>query len=822
MQSLASSSVTPLSIEPLESRIAPAVILEFTDNVDGDTVKLLSDKALTAAVSYAPNGSVAEILITGAGLDGASLTTVVTKSANGDGLVNIGRIMATGIDLGVVTVKGDLGKIVSGNASNPLPGLKGLKVLSLGAFGTATQGTGNLISQITGDIGAVTVTGDLHGNLRATGVMGTVKIGGDVRGGDESGSGRLLAVGFKSVSIGGDLVAGEGDESGKVVSSGNLGMLMIRGSVYGARDMTADELTAQIDITGKAGNITIGRDVFGGVSEQKFLEVTGDAGAITVKGSIFGGAGKLSGAIKVTGKTGLLTIGRDIRGSGGDFAATIVVNGFVGGFKLGGSLFGGPGLYQDGVRPYHIELGGSTGPIVIGGSIIADTGRGSGTVLLGTSAPSLFIGGSIIGGGTETPNVFPFPGGSVAIGDVKKVTIGGDLRESAFGGGGFLGGNIGSFLLKGSVFAAQDIGTSLTGNRVLSLGSVGTARIEGSIYGSADFMGNQYTVGIATVKKLDILGSLIGFNGGRGGAVLIGGDATSVTVKGSLFAGAGGGSGNLEVTGKIGTLNVSGVVTSQVISPSIGKVTIRGDLIGSLQAANGFGSITLGGSVLGGSIISNQSLGVVKIGGSVSSGGANGTFTLNANRATSIAIAGDVLGNAQLNAGVFYFGGSAGVVTIGGDLRSTTSIPAQALFAVGGGDGFTSFKVKGDVSNAIIGAGLQNFLQGTNADARLGIIEIGGNFIASSIVAGVVRGADGDYGTGDDAVHFSPNGTPEVSTIAAVTIRGQAIGTSDMNDHYGIVAQKIGPVKVGLKTYIYAAAPIELDPVFDEVKMLQL
>src|SRR4051794_37589975 len=118
-------------VEPLEARIAPAVILTFTD-IDGDTVEIVSNKALTASLTKTPAQNPAELLITGAGLDGANLSTIVAQGADGDGFVNIGRIVATGLDLGTVTVKGDLGKIVCGNTGNPLPAIKALKVRSMG------------------------------------------------------------------------------------------------------------------------------------------------------------------------------------------------------------------------------------------------------------------------------------------------------------------------------------------------------------------------------------------------------------------------------------------------------------------------------------------------------------------------------------------------------------------------------------------------------------------------------------------------------------------------------------------------------------------
>jgi hypothetical protein len=63
--------------------------------------------------------------------------------------------MLSGIDLGVVTVKGDLGKILCGDGNADKPALKSLSVRSMGVFGTATQNGGDLLSFLTGDVGSI-------------------------------------------------------------------------------------------------------------------------------------------------------------------------------------------------------------------------------------------------------------------------------------------------------------------------------------------------------------------------------------------------------------------------------------------------------------------------------------------------------------------------------------------------------------------------------------------------------------------------------------------------------------------------------------------
>src|SRR4051812_28831158 len=118
-----------MNIEPLESRIAPASVLLFTDG-DGDSVKVTSTVGDLNAPGVATlNDFYAGKMLTlldlrDASFQGASIKTIVTKAPGGDGVVHIGRIDATGRDLGSVTIKGDLGVIDAGDPGAPAPALR--------------------------------------------------------------------------------------------------------------------------------------------------------------------------------------------------------------------------------------------------------------------------------------------------------------------------------------------------------------------------------------------------------------------------------------------------------------------------------------------------------------------------------------------------------------------------------------------------------------------------------------------------------------------------------------------------------------------------
>ncbi len=839
-------------IEPLESRIAPAIILTFTD-IDGDKVDVVSNKALIASVTFTAGQNPAEMIINGAGLDGANLAVLVKRAATGDGLVNIGRIVATGLDLGTVSVKGDLGKIVCGNTNSPLPAIKSLTVRSMGVFGTATQGGGNLTSTITGDVGAFTVAGDVLGvRLEVSGKIGTMKIGGDLRGDAATFSGRITANGIKSLSIGGDLAAGAGDESGKIIVVGDLGKLVIGGSIFGASDAVADTSNGQITVTGNAGPISIKRDVFGAASEEKAFDLRGNVGAFTIGGSIFGSAGKNSGSIFVVGNSGAVTIGRDlnggsgsnsgalyiigssgpvkighdVNGSTGAFSAEIVIGGpsnlinstrTNGGFIIGGDLRGGTGAYRDGVDGPQVTIGPATGPVRIGGDVIGGPTAGSANFVM-KSAPSFFLGGSIFGGGEAVMGVAVYPAGSVLMSDVGSVTVQGSLIESAFGGGHLTAGKVGKLLIRGSV--AENTVESIfpPSGSSLYIDILSTGRIEGSILGSPVSTGTESTVRLGgDIKKLEILGSIDGGAGGFAGSVRILGSPAFVKIGGSVRAGSSIDTGAFTATGRVGTLIVGGGIegntvgsfnTAQVAAQSFGKVSVAGDLIGGSAGAGeiratsgGFDSISIGGSLIsnpfGGKITAARGLGVVKIGGSILGSTSMNQDSVIGLNAKSISIGGDLIARGGGGNSLLSIRESAGIVKIGGDIRGTASDPAHLVFALTAGftnSGFTSLAVKGGVTHGLITGGIRSTLVVENADPVLGPVTVGGDWVASSIAAGVNRGADMQFASSDDVIPAT--GTPAIARIAAITIKGQVLGTTMLGDNFGFVAGSIGPVKI--------------------------
>jgi hypothetical protein len=87
-----------------------------------------------------------------------------------------------------------------------------------------------------------------------------------------------------------------------------------------------------------------------------------------------------------------------------------------------------------------------------------------------------------------------------------------------------------------------------------------------------------------------------------------------------------------------------------------------------------------------------------------------------------------------------------------------------------------------------------------DADAQIGMVAVGGDWIASSLVAGAVAGVDGYFGDGDDA-KLAGAGVKDdpllFTSIARLAIGGQVVGTIADGDHFGVVAEAIGAVSVG-------------------------
>src|SRR5262245_20232544 len=148
---------TRLAVERLEGREVPATLVSPTtvtyQDIDGDNVAVTLSKPLlkagnvNAVFTFNVDGVFSSNLakqqlwnIDLNSLGGAAVGTAITVTATrslvtgGNGLANVGRINATGIDLGAVVVDGDLGRIEAGDATPTTSSLTSLFVQSMGRF----------------------------------------------------------------------------------------------------------------------------------------------------------------------------------------------------------------------------------------------------------------------------------------------------------------------------------------------------------------------------------------------------------------------------------------------------------------------------------------------------------------------------------------------------------------------------------------------------------------------------------------------------------------------------------------------------------------
>ena len=227
----------------------------FTDS-DGDLVTVAVNRGALSAADFTifaiddgTRRSVINLGDDGAEFVGASLAISAhrLRGGTGDGVVHLGALDATGIDLAAVTVTGDLAQIDVGDGDVRKPALGRLNVGSLGAQGALTQPENvmePLHSEFAGSLGKLTVKGSVRNAVvDVAGNVGAVIVGGDF---DGSGGGAEAGVlrarsDILNVLVKGDFVGGA-DRSG-IFSGGKLGRITIDG------DLRSDEATKPVIIT---------------------------------------------------------------------------------------------------------------------------------------------------------------------------------------------------------------------------------------------------------------------------------------------------------------------------------------------------------------------------------------------------------------------------------------------------------------------------------------------------------------------------------------------------------------------------------------------
>ncbi len=224
----------------------------------------------------------------------------------------------------------------------------------------------------------------------------------------------------------------------------------------------------------------------------------------------------------------------------------------------------------------------------------------------------------------------------------------------------------------------------------------------------------------------------------------------SVDAPGGLF-----GTGRTAGEMVFGTL-VNGRVEGGFISNLVFGGTVGRDAVVDLL---GIGSLTLGRDVLG-TIAVDRDIGVLNtrdiIGGAVRAGSSIGTLNARNLQSTFIS-AFNGLNAVNISGSV-----TDSLLSAGGDLGSDARFGGMGDAADRVGNGF------------------------------IGSVNIGGDFTASDIAAGVLRGADGFLGTSDDVIDEGR------SFIGDVTIGGRVFGSTFNSEAYRIISNgTLGTVIVG-------------------------
>jgi hypothetical protein len=569
--------------------------------------------------------------------------------------------------------------------------------------------------------------------------MGAAKIRRDFKGGDGSDSGGISALSLASLTIGGSMLGGA-DGTAFVNVSGNLGPVKISGELRGGNG--AD--SAHIFTFGNLASLTIGRSLVGVGTNSALVRANGDIGAVKITLNLQGGSGDTSGQIISTaGKIAGVTIRGDLIG-GGAGAGAISAHGDMGAVKISGDLRGGAGEGSG-----RIGSAASIVGVTIGGSLRGDT-PGSATISAPNNLGAVKIAGDIQGGDGDGSAEISYGGSLVSL------TVGGSL----IGGMGNSSGSVQGGGIAGAVKIAGDIAG-----------------------GGGDQAGGIYQIG--AMASLSVGRAVTGGAGASSGGVSVSAINGTVTIRGNLQGGSGDYSGRIESDGALAGITLNGSLLGGTgddsgffySSANMGPVSIKGSLIGGNSGADDL--LRSGGILSGGRIAS------VTIGGSIVAGipGGIGRVFQSArisadNDIGSLTVKGNIIGTAQA---------SITISARGQAVQTATDLA------------FGSIKVGGRIEFARILAGYAVNLSAVNANAQIGTVTVGGDWIASSIVAGAMNPQE-KFGDGNDVIIASILPSGIVPTITSISIGGAILGTPDVvdaADHYGFVAAKVGVLKVG-------------------------
>ena len=226
-----------------------------------------------------------------------------------------------------------------------------------------------------------------------------------------------------------------------------------------------------------------------------------------------------------------------------------------------------------------------------------------------------------------------------------------------------------------------------------------------------------------------------------------------------MIGGAGNYSGSVGSYSTVGSVFIGGSLKGPTLST--GMVSVSGEIValGAIQSVTILGDLR-GGTITGDAHLSDSGyiaatvIGHVTIGGSVIAGTDNSASGSLVNTGAIRAI--DTLGSVKIGENLLGTTGTRGVVTeaaisVRGHFQQPLHPAKRPDFAI------ARLTIGGNVEHASIEAGVPNvviasfgFSSPANADAQFGPVSVGGEWLASNLVAGAAA-TDGFYGDTNDA-----------------------------------------------------------------------
>jgi hypothetical protein len=423
---------------------------------------------------------------------------------------------------------------------------------------------------------------------------------------------------------------------------------------------------------------------------------------------------------------------------------------------------------------------------------------------------------------------------SVLAGGVGSLTVTGNIAGASLEATGGADGRFGSVTIGGSLIGAAN---NETGS-IISSGPIGLVKIKGNIEGGGG-QGAGAIDSSGTLAGVTIGGSIFGGDGGSAGSIRSTGTMGPIKITGDLVGGSTTNAGAIFSLSNIASISINGSFIGGTgdqggyifTNGTLGTMKIGGDLRGgSVEQTGAFtaetiNQIIIGGSIIGGTarlsggVFVDGTIGTIKIGGNLQGSDAgvgesiDDTGAIRASRILSITINGSIIagtatgGGELINSGSIRVSNDIGAIVVKGSIIGNNT---HRVFITAQGSAqptatsdlaIKSISVGGRVQDTYILAGYSNQDQpvAENPDAQIGAVKVGGDWITSSLVAGVQDDLDDEldevFGDANDIRIPGGNGSL-VSRIASITIKGVALGTVGAADHYGFVAQQIGSLSI--------------------------